>query len=60
MTKQEAKMQLGIRETDTIAEEGIRYLLGIFEERIRIWSISSSIRDKLTKDIEACKALLND
>ena len=58
MTRAEAMKRFGIKETDPISEDGIRFLLHNAEQSAKTWSLSSGMRSDLEKDIEAYKALL--
>lgn len=60
MTIKEAMERFGIKETeaDRIQKKGVMYLMQTTRERLKVWSMASSDRARLEKDIEAYKALL--
>ena len=58
MTIKEAREYYGIKEGETVYAKGINYLISVNVSRRNVWSLSSSDREKITKDIEALQALL--
>lgn len=62
MTIAEAKALLGLRETDSadsIKESGLRYILRITNDSLKVWSLSTDMRKGLEKKAEACRTLLD-
>jgi len=59
MTKQEARAHFKLKDTDQIHKEGVRELKRIAEKNAKEWRLESE-RKKAEKEIEACKALLEE
>ena len=59
MTKQEARAHFKLRDTDRIDKKGVQELLELAQRQAKYYRLESC-RKEAQKDIEACKALLEE